>query len=220
MINFLKALTVGAILMAGITVLAGCSSTQKITQSQRTAVEQLLISEAVLRSLPSEPERVIPIPLGSSVVLDTSSISIAAGSSSDQLLLQKVLAGWLGHHGYLVQKQEDNAAYRISVIVNALGTELGGNFFGMPSARSEIIPISIPELALYKGQYQTGYVQFYMDISELPSGAFVRSTPTFLGETYYNDYTLLLLFSFKTTDLKYPPQVGWYRKDRSTETLE
>ena len=90
----------------------------------------------------------------------------------------------------------------------------------MPAARSEIIPIAVPELALYKGQYQTGYAQFYMDISELPSGAFVRSTPTFLGETYYNDYTLLLLFSFRMTDLKYPPQVGWYRKDRSKEALE
>ena len=86
----------------------------------------------------------------------------------------------------------------------------------MPAARSEIIPIAVPELALYKGQYQTGYVQFYMDIFELPSSAFIQSTPTFLGETYYNNYTLLLLFSFTSTDLESPPQVGWLRKARST----
>lgn len=216
MISFFKTLAAGSISIGLIAALAGCSSTQKITQSQRTAVEQLLISEAVLRSLPAEPERALPIPPGSSVMLATSGISIATGVSSDQILLQKVLSGWLGHHGYLVQKYEEKAAYRINVIVGALGTELGGNFLGMPAARSEIIPIAVPELALYKGQYQTGYVQFYMDIFELPSGAFVQSTPTFLGETYYNDYTLLLLFSFTSTDLESPPQLGWLRKARST----
>ena len=220
MTKLFKTLLLGAFFTGLAAGLSGCSSTQKITQSQRTAVEQLLISEAVLRSLPSEPEKVMPMPPGSTVVLNTTGISIASGPSSDQLLLQKILAGWLGRHGYLVQKQEDKAAYRINVIVGALGTELGGNFFGMPPARSDVIPISLPELALYKGQYQTGYAQFYLDISELPSGVFVRSTPTFLGEAYYNDFTLLLLFSFTSTDLEYPPQLGWYRKDRSTEKLE
>ena len=82
------------------------------------------------------------------------------------------------------------------------------------------VPIAIPELALYKGQYQTGYAQFYLDISELPSGTFIQSSPTFLGEAYYNDYTLLFLFSFNLTDLEYPPQLGWYRKERRTGTLE
>lgn len=200
--------------------LGACSSAQKITPSQRTAVEQLLITGAVLRSLPSGPEQVMPIPPGSSVVLDVVGISIANGPSADLLFLQKVLAGWLGHHGYLVQKEEGKAAYRINVIVRALGTELGGNFFGMPSARSEVIPIAIPELALYKGLYHTGYAQFYLDVSELPSGAFVRSTPIFLGEAYYNDFTFLFLFSSTSTDLEYPPQLGLYRKERHTETLE
>jgi hypothetical protein len=215
-----RAVVLGAFSILLATGLAGCSSAKKITQSQRTAVEQLLITKAVLQSLPSEPEKIMPIPPGSTVVLDATGISIATGPSTDLLLLQKVLAGWLGHQGYLVQKQEDKAAYRINVIVTALGTELGGNFLGMPAARSEVIPIALPELALYKGQYHTGYAQFYLDVSELPSGAFVQSTPIFLGEAYYNDFTLLFLFSFTSTDLEYPPQLGWYRKERRTGTLE
>jgi hypothetical protein len=216
MTGFLKTVAAGAASIGLITGLAGCSSTQKITQSQRTAVEQLLISEAVLRSLPTEAEHALPVSPGSSVVLNTAGISIATGVSSDQVLLQKVLSGWLGHHGYLVQKYEEKAAYRINVIVDALGTELGGNFLGMPPSHSEIVPIALPELALYKAQYQSGYVKFYMDVFEVPSGRFIQSTPTFLGETYYNDYTLLLLFSFTSTDLESPPQVGWLRKARST----
>ncbi len=46
-------------LMAGLPVLmllASCSTMHSATQSQRAAIEQLLISEAVLRSLQQEPD--------------------------------------------------------------------------------------------------------------------------------------------------------------------
>ncbi|SEO55632.1 hypothetical protein SAMN05216316_0481 [Nitrosovibrio sp. Nv6] len=220
MIIALKTLSFGVVSLALLAGVAGCSTMHKTTQSQRAPIEQLLISEAVLRSLPARSDGFLPIPYGSSVILDTSGISTAAGTSSDQVLLQKTLVGWLGRQGYAVQKNEENATHRISVIVGALGTELGGNFFGMPPVRSQIIPFSLPELALYKAQYQTGYVTFYMDIFELPSGAFIQSTPAFLAETYYNDYTVLLIFSFKSTDLASPPQVGSYRKPNLNGILE
>ncbi len=139
---------------------AGCSTTHKTTQSPRTAIEQLLISEAVMRSLPSEPQGMfsLSIPPGAAVVLNTSGITL------DRILLQQILVGWLGRQGFAVQQDEKNATYRINVIVNAMGTEFGTNFFGMPAASSQILPISIPELALYKAQFQTGYVKFYLDI--------------------------------------------------------
>src|SRR5688500_7577827 len=195
-----------------IGLMTSCSTMHEATRSQRTPVEQLLISEAVLRSL--------PIPPGSSVILDTSGISIAAGISSDQTLLQKIVTGWLGRQGYSVQKNEEKATHRVNVIVQALGTELGNSFFGMPPVRSQIIPFSLPELALYKAEYQTGYVKFYMDIFELPSGAFVQSTPAYLAETYYNGYTVLLMFSFNSTDLDFPPHLGSYRKPNVSKMLK
>ncbi|SFN39222.1 hypothetical protein SAMN05216386_0778 [Nitrosospira briensis] len=203
-----------------IGLMTSCSTMHEATRSQRTPVEQLLISEAVLRSLPATADGSLPIPPGSSVILDTSGISIAAGISSDQTLLQKILTGWLGRQGYSVQKSEEKATHRVNVIVQALGTELGNSFFGMPPVRSQIIPFSLPELALYKAEYQTGYVKFYMDIFELPSGAFVQSTPAYLAETYYNGHTVLLIFSFTSTDLDFPPQLGSYRKPNVSNMLE
>ncbi len=65
----------------------------------------------------------------------------------DQIFLQKTLAGWLGQQGYAIQKNEDKADYRISVIVRSLGTELGNSFFRMPPVTSQLIPFSLPELA-------------------------------------------------------------------------
>jgi hypothetical protein len=115
---------------------------------------------------------------------------------------------WLGQHGYLIQDDKENATHRVNVIVESLGMEYADTLVGMPPIQGGFIPIATPELALYKAQYQTGYVKFHFDIFELPSGRFVQSTPSFLAEKFYNDYTLLFLFSYVKTDLMAPPQLG------------
>jgi len=195
-------------LMAGFPVLmllASCSTMHSATQSQKAAIEQLLISEAVLRSLPRDANDIIAIPQGAKVAIDTS------GVSADQILLQKTVAGWLGQQGYAIQKNEDKADYRVSVIVGSLGTELGNSFFGMPPVTSQLIPFSLPELALYKAQYQTGYAKFHMDIFELPAGTLLQSTPPFLAQTHFNNHTILLFFTINSTDLESPPRLGSFR---------
>jgi hypothetical protein len=199
-------------LMAGFPVLmllASCSTMHSATQSQKAAVEQLLISEAVLRSLPQDANDIIAIPQGARVAIDTS------GVSADQIFLQKTLAGWLGQQGYAIQKNEDKADYRISVIVRSLGTELGNSFFGMPPVTSQLIPFSLPELALYKAQYLTGYAKFHMDIFELPAGTLLQSTPPFLAQTHFNNHTILLFFTINSTDLESPPRLGSFRSPKS-----
>lgn len=217
MINPFRTLVFIALCAACTGWLTGCTVTGKTTQSQRTTIEQLLISQSVQRSLAQAPEGLIPVPPGSGVMLDTSAIAVATGTSSDQKLMQQMVTGWLGYHGYAVQDDERNATHRINVIVGALGTETGGSFFGMPASSSQVIPISLPEMALYKAQYQTGYVRFYMDIFELPSGRLIHSTPTFLAESYYNNHTVLFFISFAQTDIEQPPQLGTFREQRKME---
>jgi hypothetical protein len=204
-INIFKILVLSTVSAA---LLTACSTTQKNTQSARATVEQLLISEAVMRSLPRKPDNFLPIPQGSNVILGTS------GLTADHALLQPVLAGWLGKQGYLVlQKDEKNATHRIDVIVGALGTEVAGTFFGMPPIQSVLIPFALPELAVYKAQHQVGYAKFYMNIFEIPGGRLVGSTPTFLADTYYSDYTMLFIFSFASTDLISPPKTGSFHRN-------
>jgi hypothetical protein len=197
------------LIIASMLFAAGCSTMHKATQSQRAAIEQLLISEAVIRSLPEEANSIVAIPPGASVAIDTS------GLSADQIFLQKALAGWLGQQGYALQKNEDKADYRISVIVRSLGTELGNSFFGMPPVTSQLIPFSLPELALYKAQYQTGYAKFHLDIFELPEGTLLQSTPPYAAETHFNNHTVLLFFTINSTDLESPPRLGSGRSPAS-----
>lgn len=184
---------------------AGCSTTQRNTQSPRTAVEQLLLSEAVKRSLPRDSSGVLPIPRGAGVAIST------AGMTPDQAFLQQVVAGWLGQQGYRVQKDGKDATHRVDVIVEALGTELSGTFMGMPPVQSQFIPFSLPELSLYKTQHQTGYAKFHMNIFDV-AGNFMGSTSAFLADAYYNDYTVLFVVSHTSTDLPTVPEMGSFNR--------
>lgn len=195
--KIIKAFCLSAVL-AGL--LSACSTTQKITNSARTATEQLLITEAVMRSLPRQPDLPFPIPRGAAVKLDVT------GLTADKDIVKGIVAGWLGLHGYVVQ--DENVSHRINIVVNSLGTELATTFFGIPPIQASLIPISLPELSLYKAENQSGYARFHFDIFELPSGRFLASSSPFLAGTFYNAYTVLLLFTFNKTDLTSPPQVG------------
>lgn len=190
--------------VALVWLLSACSSTQKITNSARTATEQLLITEAVMRSLPKQPDSPLPIPKSAIIKLDLT------GISADKDIVRGIILRWLGQYGYTVQ--DEKATYRINIIVEALGTELGTTFFGIPPIQASLIPISLPELSLYKADNQTGYARFHLDIFELPSGRFIASSSSFLADTFYNAYTVLFLFTFNKTDLTFPPQLGIFRK--------
>ena len=192
--------------------MSACSSVHTSTQSRRTAIEQLLLSEAVKKSFSQQLENPLPIPQGTNVSIDISGISL------DKSVIHQIMAGWLGQHGYHVQSDTEKSTYQINVIVESLGTESGDTFVGIPPVQSSFIPISLPELALFKAQYQTGYTKLYLDIFELPSGRFVQSISPFFAETYYNNFVLLFLVSFKSTDLLAPPQIGFFRGPLKTRT--
>jgi hypothetical protein len=209
-INFLQTLS----LATAIILVAGCSTTRRNTQSSRTAVEQLLLSEAVKRSFPSHPGEFLPIPRGASVAINT------VGMTADQAFLQQVLAGWLGQQGYLVQKDGKDATHRIDVVVEALGTELSSAFMGMPPVQSQFIPFSLPELALFKSQYQTGYAKFHLNVFGLPAGNFLGSTSAFLADAYYNDYTVLFMLSHTFTDLPSVPELGSFNRKPAGSQVE
>ncbi len=179
--------------------LSACSTTQKVTSSARTPIEQLLHSEAIARSLAKQNDVQLHIPAGAKVALST------VGLSADNPFAGEMIGSWLGRQGYIVDNSE-NAQYKIHVIVSALGTEFGETFFGIPPVSASLIPISLPELSIYKSQNQVGYTNFRMDIYELPSGRFLHSTAPYTAEAYFNDYTFLFMFKFSRTDLINPPQ--------------
>lgn len=205
----IKILLLGLLLVG---FMSACSTTHKTTQTARTPIEQLLLSEAVSRSLSQQPTESLQIPQNAGVVLDTS------GISGDQGYVKEVIIGWLGGQGYRIQNDVAQATHKINVIVESFGTEFEDTFFGLPPIQGGLIPISTPELALFKAQNQTGYVKLYLNIYELPTGRFVQTVKPYLGQTYYDDYTVMFLFKFNKTDLTSPPDLGMFRKAKNLTT--
>lgn len=187
-------------------LLSACSTTQKITNSARTATEQLLLSEAISRSLPKQNDSPLPMPKGAIIKLDVT------GLTPDKDMAKGVVAAWLGLLGYTVQDGAEKATHRINVVIDSLGSEVGNTFFGIPPVQGSLIPISLPELALFKADLQSGYARFHVDVFEMPSGRFIASSAPFIADTYYNAYTMLFLISFHRTDLDSPPKVRMFPK--------
>ncbi|MGV8712470.1 MAG: hypothetical protein ACWA6R_07965, partial [Nitrosomonas sp.] len=94
--------------------LSACSTTQKVTNTARTATEQLLISEAVSRSLPKQIDLALPMPKGAIVKLEVT------GLTPDKDMAKGLVAGWLGLLGYTVQEGPENATHRVNVVIDSL----------------------------------------------------------------------------------------------------
>lgn len=111
----------------------------------------------------------------------------------------------LGRVGYRIDSRDTQPLYHARIVVEAFGTTQGLTFFGMPPVQSVIIPFSLPALRLYKAEGQKGYTRLHIDFFEYQSGKLVGSSPTIIGRTYYNQYTLLFFVTWQTTDLLATP---------------
>ena len=174
--------------------MAGCSATRESTKTARNTVEQLLISQSMERGLDIAAK--LPPPNGTVVVE-------SAGLTDDNKFAREIVVEWLRQQGWHITSKE--GAYLIHLRIYALGTDQALSFVGIPATQGTLIPISIPELALYKAQRQHGYARFGFTLVETPSGQLITSTPVMEGDVYFNQYTVFFAFSFHTTDLAAPP---------------
>src|SRR5689334_25400847 len=111
---------------------SGCAFTRTPSQTTRTATEQLLLSQAIERSL---HDLAVPLPEGASVMVDTVGFAVPPTSivPSDMLYVRDAVAGRLGHLGLRVQPKTEEPTYHVRVLVQSVGTVQGDTFFGMPS---------------------------------------------------------------------------------------
>jgi hypothetical protein len=199
-------------------LLAGCALTQEVSRTPRSAIEQLLLSQAVERALEN---LAVPLPEGESVRVEVSglqtdrahlhldeqeqSFGVIDSPSWDLGFVQDAVGARLGELGYRIRRRGEEATYLVRVMVQAMGTNQGKTFFGIPPVQSVIIPFALPQLTLYQEQDQLAHVRLSLELFEASTGRFVRSTPWMTGSTYYNQYTVFFFFTFRTTDLVEAP---------------
>lgn len=207
-------------------LLTSCTIPREITKTARSAIEQLLLSEALNRSLlgvtlpisVGEPlymevtglqlgylSPLVPLP-SVSALGETSTTGTSTGGyfspAGDLAFVRDAVATHLGVLGYRISKREEDASYLVRVVVQSFGTNQSTSFFGMPPIQSVLIPFSLPQLTVYQNLSQDGYVRYGVEVIERASGRLLYTTPWHSHQTYHNQYTILFFFTFRMTDLE------------------
>ena len=205
-----RSLAVGSVLVAAI-FFCGCTLEQEFSRTPRTAVEQLLLTQSIQHAL----HNLTPfLPEQTSLRVDVTGLQtnmhgdqrgILNGPSNDLILIRDAVATGLGRLGYRIDSRDANPTYLARVVVESFGTTQGLTFFGMSPVQRYLIPMALPALTIYKAEGQKGYSRLHLDFFEYESGKFVGSSPTIIGRTYYNQYTLMFFWTWQTTDLLAPP---------------
>ena len=120
---------------------------------------------------------------------------------SDLSVLRGFLEGRFAELGCTIAADRDGIDLWIRVMVMAIGTDQGQNFFGMPPVQSALIPFSLPALTLYEAQRQIAYVRYLVQVYDARTRRLLFFSPWYQGSSYYNQYTVLLFINFRGTDL-------------------
>lgn len=202
-----------------ITFVTGCALEQERSRTPRTAVEQVLLTQAVEQALTNLSVR---LPDGVNVDVDATGLendrsrlrttNADLGSvdrpSRDILYIRDLVAAELGRRGYRVSARDHESPYLVRVMTESFGTAQGAIFVGMPPVQSVLIPFSLPELTLYKNQSQSGYARLHVDVYDNRTGEFLGSTPKLVGRAFHNQYTVLIFATWTRTDVVAPPVAG------------
>lgn len=165
---------------------------------QRTAIEQLLFSQALERSL---GQMALPLPPAAPVAI------VEANAPSPPIyvnMLREAVTKRLGALGFRVRKDDKEAAYLVRVVAQTLGTEQGAHQFGLPSMQSALLPIGTPEISLYKEDHLYAVVRLSVAVFDARNGQHVLSTPWHGATTYFNQYTVLVVIGFRLTNVDIP----------------
>jgi len=177
-------------------LITGCGAlSRESSKTPRTAIEQLLLSQAAARSI---GQLTIPLPPESSLAIDS------AGLTPDQEFVRHVMAEQLSRLGYRVRKPDEKPTYLIRITLQGYGTEQGTSFLGMPPVQSVLIPFSLPEISIYKKVHQRGLIRLAVSVYRQETGDMISTSPWYEASTHYHQYVILLVFSWISTDLALP----------------
>ncbi len=167
---------------------SGCSAKRTLTQTPRSATEQLLLSTAAERSATQIQG---PDFLGVPLYLEV------AGLTNDAAFAKETVANELQARGAIVVTEVTKATRTVKILVQALGTDQTETFFGIPAMNS-IIPI--PEITLFGRHRQIARSRLQFTMIDSRTGQTVGQAQEVEGRTVFTRMTILP-FAFEWSDV-------------------
>jgi len=189
----------GAVAVAG----AGCTSRQ-MTNTSRSAIEQMLLSAAVDRAM---TKLVLPEVAGKKVFVDTANLK-----AYDAEYIRTAVRARLAEQGAILTDAA-GAELTAEVASGAQGTEFKNAIVGFPALPVPNSPVPFPEAALYKSVEQTGIVKLLIFVHA--KGKFVAAN-TYYAKADRQERFVLWWRSQRIDDVR----TGWERADAKLEDSE
>ena len=195
------------LLLAGAAVAllaAGCAD-PNITNTSRSAIEQMLLSSVVERSIGSVNVEEFK---GKKVWMDYANLA----TQVDKAYVQGFVELHFSQSGAIVLKDEKEAEVIVQVISGALATDSNKFMIGTPQLPIPLpktdLSFAIPEIPLFKRIIRSGYGKFSLVMLEAKSRQPIRVVSDIIAKSEYVNWTILLL-PFTSRDIDMAEATGF-----------
>ncbi len=170
----------------------GCA-TIRTTDTSRSGLEQLLLSDAVDKSLDRTP---LPPVDGRKVFLDTQYLDCVDKGYLIGSLRQRLLVGGAS----LVEKKDDSEV-TLEVCSGGIGTDNSNSYLGMPSIALPGM-ISLPEVRLYDKSKQAGTAKISLIAYNTATGSMLYDSGNVMAISEDNRWSMLGVGPFMDGDVR------------------
>lgn len=161
----------------------------------RSSLEQRLLVRSLERAVSQLDTKEFT---GRRVVLDLFALT------DDRAFAKEFVTARLEEQGVEIGVDQQNADLKLKIFAYVLGVDQSQTLFGIPAFPIPVFGVPFPEIALYKSVRNRGRVEVEIYAFDSGTGTFVHKVPVSVGRARYDEYTILILVSFSSTDLDEP----------------
>jgi len=176
-----------------LTLLTGCAVSTQVGTTARSSIEQRLLITSFERALATLDTHEFT---GKTVTVDF------FGLTADKDFAKELFTAWLQEQQVQVTTDPKQAQLHLKVFAPVLAVDQGDSFVGAPAFTVPILGFVMPEISLFKNSRHSGHAAVEVFAIDSDTGKFVDKTPPAIGETNYNDYTVLILIHFTRSDME------------------
>src|SRR5215831_682617 len=184
----------GILMLCSVSLLVeGCAVTPQITNTSRSSIEQKLLVSSLQRGFKTLDIQRLN---GATVTVDF------YGLTPDKDFAKEYLIAWLQAHQVNIVTDPKEAQLRVKVFAPVLGVDQAQSFIGTPAFTVPFLGVTIPEVALFRDIKHSGHTALESFTIDEDSGKFLDKSPTAVGRSKYDDYTVLIVIHFSRNDIQ------------------
>jgi hypothetical protein len=190
----MRRIALGILLLCSVSFLVGgCAVSPQITNTPRSSIEQELLVSSLERGFETLEKQHLA---GATVTVDF------YGLTPDKDFAKEFLIAWLQAHQVHIVNDPKEAQLRVKVFAPVLGVDQAQSFIGTPSFTVPFLGVTIPEIPLFRDVRHVGHAALESYTLEEDGGKFLDRSPTAMGQSTYDDYTVLIIIHFTRSDME------------------